>query len=271
MKKAEAETIANEAKERVEAVFPQYSKLIDSTPIILSSSRDKEKVISRLAATVGADYDPATPGTRAEALVGTNGNAIIIFYFSIDERQLPRVIYHELGHIISVCSCNNLIAEARQDIVEKRDTLLGNGVSLWNEFITEVIAYRVEGYVQRNTWHANFIMERLIDEAVNEERFNQYPFAFYCAMRLVDPAVAAFLNEHPSSSAGMDRCDDEIVPLIENTLAILSQQINKAEYWIIDRKTLIALGECFNDLWDYCSLKRFDVKFEEFKRYLSDN
>lgn len=70
---------------------------------------------------------------------------------------------------------------------------------------------------------------------------------------------------------GINRCDNEIVLPIENILAILSQQISKAEYWIIDRETLIALGECFNDLWDHCSLKRFDAKFEEFKRYLRDN
>lgn len=140
-----------------------------------------------------------------------------------------------------------------------RYTPLRSASGLWSEFIAEAIAYRIEDAPPKQfILDAAKQMERLADEALCGKSFQSYPFAFYCAMFLENPTVQAYLYDHQDAAIGMNHVDDAVMPHVEAALNALFKQIDKDEYWIIDEPDMRTIGECVDDLWEYCSNRRLE-------------
>ena len=46
--------------------------------------------------------------------------------------------------------------------------------------------------------------------------------------------------------------DDDLLEILSRVIALLNEQLCKDDYWIIDEKTLVNLGDSFDELWAYC-------------------
>ncbi len=257
MKRIEAEAMIAPVKERLKAAFPKYANLVDETSVHLLKSNDNEEQRRQIAAELKARYKEPESETAGETVVGELGFAIEMYYQRISKEVFKHYLLHEFGHVISINACKELYDEAQEDGDYNRDTPLRSGVALWSELIAEVIAYRLEdGEKTPVSWNALTSIEALMDEAVNAEIFAPYPFAFYCAMFFEDPVILDYIEQYPNAAVGTNHCEDSIMPFIEASLTRIDNQLFQEEYWIINRQDLVELGNCVNDLWDYCRHRR---------------
>jgi len=259
MDKNKASEMIQSAQKKVELYFPQYKSLINDISVYLSSSKDKLQTRNQIAREIGAKEETEINDIAGQGIIGKNHYAIIMFFEEIQSFEFTHYLYHEFGHIISIVSCKDLFNEAELEINEGKETLLRKGISIWSEFIAEVIAYRVEEAEPLSLpWVITDKLEALMDKAVNDKYFDFYPFAFYCAIFLEDPTIDMLRYEHPCAAFGADNCDDKIMPYIEKALNILATQLGKEEFWMIDKTTVCDLGKCHNDLWNYCKIQNID-------------
>ncbi len=257
MKRIEAEAMIAPVKERLKAAFPKYANLVDETSVLLLKSNDNEEQRRQIAAELKARYKEPESDTAGETVVGELGFAIEMYYQRISKDVFKHYLLHEFGHVISINACKELYDEAQEDGDYNRDTPLRSGVALWSELIAEVIAYRLEdGEVTPVSWNALTRIEALMDEAVDGDAFAPYPFAFYCAMFFEDPVILNYIEQYPNAAVGTNHCEDGIVPHIEACLTRIDNQLFQEEYWTINRQDLVELGNCVNDLWDYCWHRR---------------
>lgn len=269
MKKQDALKMVGPAKAKLIAAFPQYAQLIEDTEVYLLSSKDKTDKRNGIAAELSARPKAAIVDTASEAIAGKDRFAVVMYYQDIRPTLFVHYLFHEFGHVISIDANRELFSEAQEDVDQDKDTPLRNGSALWSELIAEVIAYRAEdGEPDSNSWEATARIEALMDEAVNTGYFEPYPFAFYCAMFFEDPTIIAYLYRHPDAAVGANNCDDAIMPYLENALQTVAVQLDKEKYWIIDRKSLCDLGNCVNDLWDYCANRHHETAMRAFAEYL---
>lgn len=255
MNKNELTILVKEAKERFLDVFPQSAEILAKTDIVLLSNRNRAEMRKKVFEDHGASFRE-DGDNEGEALLGYKGFAVIIYTAAIkSENRFRWVLWHELGHVFSFVTCKELFIDAENDKNAWRDTLIRSGMSVWSEFIAEVIAYNVaDEPPQPIAWPKQEEMRGLMNAAVNGPVLSTYDLAFYCAIYMEDPTIYAMLQRNKEASIGLDDCDDEIIPLIENLLYILDQQLCKDEHWIIERKMLEAIGQCVDDLFAYKSL-----------------
>lgn len=156
------------------------------------------------------------------------------------------------------------------DIAQDLDTYLRSGASLWSELVAETFAYRVEqnGFSPYRGF-SELQAESLMDEAVTTDVFEPYPFAFYLAMFFEDPEILYYRDKYPNATIGANHCDDEIMPIIENTLNIVAPLLDKDDVWNIREEELVSVGKCVNELWDYCWHKKEVSLFERISDYLN--
>ena len=257
MNKQIATSLIEPAKEQVKRAFPQYSELIDDTPVYLISSRNALKRRNEIAEELGAPVKESFEDTAGETLIGSGAFAVVMLYDRIRDYEFSHFLLHEFGHVISCYANASLFAKVQADCDNDRDTPLSSASGLWSEFIAEAIAYRMEDVPPRyDFFDAAKQMEHLADEALCGMSFQSYPFAFYCAMLFEDPVVQAYLLNHQGAAIGMNHVDDAVMPLVEAELNALFKQVDKDEYWIINESDMRAIGECVDDLWEYCSNRR---------------
>lgn len=271
MNKGVLETLIPETKAQFLRAFPQSADLIDNTEIfiILNSNREKKRleVFERCGARVKEDGP-----NEGEAVIGANGRAVIIYASVIkSQARFKRVLWHELGHIYSQALNSELFAEAEKDMLADNDTLIRNGMCIWTEFIAEVIAYIVEDAIPRaSAWQSVAIMENLMDEAVNSGNLAPYPLAFFNAMLYEDPTVVAWREQNEYVVPGLNNCDDDILPLLKNLSDVLGEQLQKEEFVCVSRDMLEKIGECVNELWDFCEMSVFSNTIKRWKSDMSD-
>lgn len=253
MRKKDAEPRIAPAKEQLIIAFPQLADLIEQTPVHLISKRNLTERRNKIADELGADEKTKVADTTAEAIVGERGYAVLLYYEHIRDNELEHTIYHEFGHILSIHANPKLHEEVRLDISMDYDTVLRSGSSVWSEFIAEAIAYIVEdGEPNGDIFAINWRLEHLMDEAVNSGYLEPYPLAIYLATMFENPTVDLYLQSHPGAGLGLNNCEDEVVPLLENILMVLSEQLKKDDYYRIERETLEQLGRAVDELWGYC-------------------
>ena len=127
-------------------------------------------------------------------LVGNDKYIIAVYYQKIpDADLLYHFLCHELGHVNSIHLSRVLFDESNADRDNKRDTLIRNGMALWNEFIAEILAYVIDERLPLPvTWPATKRMRELLDVAIGGDYFSPYQFAFYAAMFFMDPTVEVY-------------------------------------------------------------------------------
>lgn len=271
MNKGVLETLVPETKAQFIEAFPQSADLIQNTEIyvILNSNREKKRleVFERCAARVKEDGP-----NEGEAVIGANGRAVIIYATVIkSQARFKKVLWHELGHIYSQALSRELFEEAEKDMLLDNDTLIRNGMCIWSEFIAEVISYIVEDTMPRaSAWQSVAIMENLMDEAVNSGNLSPYPLAFFNAMLYEDPTVVAWREQNDYVVPGLNNCDDDILPLLKNISDVLGEQLQKEDFVSITRETLESIGNCVNELWDFCEMAVFSRTMQKWKKGLSD-
>lgn len=110
----------------------------------------------------------------------------------------------------------------------------------------------------------------LMDEAVNSGNLAPYPLAFFNAMLYEDPTVVAWREQNEYVVPGLNNCDDDILPLLKNLSDVLGEQLQKEEFVCISRDMLEKLGECVNELWDFCEMSVFSSAIRRWKSDMSD-
>ena len=257
MNKQSATPLIAPAKEQVKRAFPQYSELIDDTPVYLIPSRNALKRRNEIAEELGAPIKESFEDTAGETIIGNGAFAIVMLYDCIRDYDFTHFLLHEFGHVISCYANASLFAKVQADCDNDRDTPLTSASCLWSEFIAEVIAYRIEDAPPKQfVFDEADKMERLADEALCGKIFQSYPFAHFCAMFFADPSVQDYLYDHQCAAIGMNHLDDDVMPLVKTAMDTLFNQIDKDVYWIIDEPDMRTIGECVDDLWEYCSNRR---------------
>ena len=259
----EAKRQIAEVEESIVAVFPSLAEIIESTPVYLISNKDSLLKRNQIAAEIKADDRNSVADTAAEVLVGKDGIAVIVYYSRIDKYLFKHYLRHEFGHVVFISACRTLFEKVRSDIALDKDTPIRNGAALWTELIAEMCAYRAE----KNNfcpcpYFAAEQAERFMDEAVNTEEFNPYPMAFYIAMFFEDPEILYYQDKYPNAAVGANHCDDEIMPSVERTLNGVVRLLDKDDFWIISEEELTSVGNCVNELWDYCWRRKDERLFE---------
>ncbi len=255
--KKDAETYTAEVRESIKKVFSSLIDLVDKTPVYLLSNRDSLLKRNQIAAEIKADDRNSVADTAAEVLVGADGIAVIVYYSRIDEYLFNHYLRHEFGHVAFISVCRDLFEKVRRDIALDKDTLIRNGAALWSELVAETFAYRAEhNRFSPYPGYAALQAEKLMDEAVNDDVFMPYPFAFYLAMFFEDPEILYYRDRYPNVAVGANHCDDEIMPIIEKTLNVVVRLLDKDDFWIITEDELKQVGKRVNELWDYCWHKR---------------
>ena len=87
----------------------------------------------------------------------------------------------------------------------------------------------------------------------------------------MDPTIEIYHSMYPDAAIGMNKYDDDIMPVYTYTLKSLDMQLCNDNYWIIARKSLECIGEGVNALWDYCRDKSADARFRRFVKWVKDN
>lgn len=246
------------AKVRLNEVFPQYKDIIEGTSIYLLPEENKLEERNRIAIELGAQSKPDVENTVAETIYGSKATAILVFFEPLDHDRLNHFLFHEFGHVFSLISNRALYTEALKDSESKNYTSLSAGANVWSELIAEAVALRVEGG-KPDAVPTNAVMElqRELDAAINVGRFNPYSFSYYCARYFEDPTIVSYRSNNPDSIIGTENCDQKIIPVLEETLRVVSMQLSQEEYWIIDRQTLNSLGRIVEVLFDYCFVRQF--------------
>lgn len=272
MKKQDAERLIQPVKARLIKEFPQYAARIEGTAVFLISSQNKLEKRNQFASEIGAGLKNEVNKTAGESLIGPEQAAVVMYYQSVQAKDFRHFLLHEFGHILTYYATKELFYEAEKDGELDRDTPIRNGMAVWSELIAEVIAYRTDDDMPYNSLiEANARIESYMDQAVNSGYFEPYWFAFYCAMFFEDPIIIDYSIKHEYAAIGANHCDDEILPLIQAALSIIVDQLDKEEYWSIDRKTLYKLGNCVDDLWEYCAQKQRTMVLKLFADRLRRN
>lgn len=266
--KKDAEQQVIEVKKSLKECFPFLSNLIDKTSVYLLSNNKALINRNQIANEIGADERTTVADTAAEVLVGKNNFAILLYYPRIDKYIFSHYLRHEFGHVVSISQCSEVFEKAHRDIALDLDTELRCGAALWSELVAEVFAYRAEqNCFSPYSGYSALQAERFMDEAVNTEDFDQYPFAFYLAMFFEDPEILYYRDKYPNAAIGANNCDDEIMPIIERTLNVIVRLLDKDDFWMITEKELTSVGKCVNELWDYCSRKKRIRVIDEIIRF----
>lgn len=271
MNKGVLETLIPETIAQFINAFPQSAELINSVEIaiILNANREKKRleVFERCKARIKEDGP-----NEGEAVIGENGRAVIIYATVIkSKRRFKRVLWHELGHIYSQALSKELFDEAEKDMLQDNDTLIRNGMCIWSEFIAEIIAYIVEDLPPHvSAWQSVSIMQNLMDEAVNTGNLSPYPLAFFNAMLYEDPTIVAWREYNDYVVPGLNNCDDDILPLLKRLTDLLGNQLQEDEFICISRETLQQIGECVNELWDFCEMSVFSRAMQSWKNSMTE-
>lgn len=257
-------------KNELKNTFPELTDLICNTPVYLLSGQNKVMSRNRIAEEIGADGRSSVIDTAAEVLVGKNNFAIIMYYTRIPKYLFKHFLLHEFGHVASIFHCKSIYDKVQKEIELDSDTELRSGASLWSELVAEAFAYRVEGNrFAPYGGYSELQAERLMDEAVNVDAFEPYPFAFYLAMFFEDPEILYYRDKYPNAAIGANHCDDEIMPIIEKTLNVVVRLLDKDDVWNVSEMELTSVGKCVNELWTYCWHKKEINIFEQISDLLN--
>lgn len=271
MNKGILQALVPETKAQFLKAFPQAEDVITNTEVfvILNSNRARKR--AEVFAYCGA-REKEDGALEGEAVIGSLHRAVIIYATVIkSQRRFKHVLWHELGHIYSQAVNQELFAEAERDMLEDNDTLVRNGMCIWTEFIAEVIAYIVEDLPPASSaWQSTALMQHLMDEAVNTGHLAPYPLAFFMAMLYEDPTVRAWSECNGNTVPGLNHCDDDILPLIKRLTDILGEQLQEEVFVCISRETLEQIGECVNDLWDFCEMSMFSRALQRWKESVTE-
>lgn len=246
-----------EVKSALKDAYPHLSRIIEDVTIYILPNDKALNGRNQIAREIGADEKATVADTAAEVLVGKERFVILLYYARINENIFCHYLFHEFGHVVSISHCRTLFKKVQEDIASDLDTELRNGAALWSELVAETFAYRAEhNRFSPYPGYAALQAEKLMDEAVNDDVFMPYPFAFYLAMFFEDPEILYYRDRYPNVAVGANHCDDEIMPIIEKTLNVVVRLLDKDDFWIITEDELKQVGKRVNELWDYCWHKR---------------
>lgn len=258
MDKQTAVDLIQPTREKLINAFPQYVSLITSVPIHLLSEENKLEERNQIATELEATSKNEIVNTAAETIFTSKGIAVIIYYQHLSRKRFIHFLLHEFGHVISIYSSRDLFSEAEEETRTGRMSSLSEGAGVWGELIAETIAYRIENGKANPVPIENvYRLQEELDASVNSGLFNPYSFAFFCAKYFEDPTIVLFRSFNSSNIVGAANCNDGIIPYLEATLQVVSTQLSREDYWRIDRHTLMSLGVCIKNLYDYCFKKLF--------------
>lgn len=255
MNKSDLTVLVPDAKRFFIKAFPDSEKLINDTEVVILI--DKNRAAKRIAVFESCGVQVRPDGrNEGEAVIGKTKSVVIIYSSAIrSPDRFYHVVWHELGHIYSSFVNQKLFRDAENDLTNDLDTPLRSGMSVWSEFIAEVIAYTVEdGEPEKDFWPIFKKLESLMDEAVNSGYLNVYSLAFFCAMAVKDPSVVAWSDCNKNQVPGFNHCDDTVIPLVGDLINTLGRQSLKKNFVRISRAKLEEVGKHIDILWDYCEI-----------------
>ena len=242
------------AKSKMINVFPECKEMICDTEVHLISQPNTLKKKNEIAANIGApELQKLTPD-HMETLIGETQNAIVVYYLTIDdESNFVHYLIHEFGHVISIRAIYDLYRDIQNDTALDIESKRRAGSAIWSEFIAEYIALDVDPTKLHNiSWEVTDLLQHYLDEAVDKGYFDTYWFSFYLANYYNDTTIKDYLRRYPGAAIGLDKYDDDLLEILSRVIALLNEQLCKDDYWIIDEKTLVNLGDSFDELWAYC-------------------
>ena len=251
------QSLVPQVKAQFIETYPGSTAIIQSTDVRILSERNRTAERQKIFDFCKARFRDDKPN-EGEGVIGAAHAAVILYAHTFKSHtRFKHVLLHELGHIYSLSLIKELFHESEADTLANRDTLIRSGMCFWSEFIAETIAYIADDAdtfppMQREIAR----MEQLIDEALYSGYLDPYSLAFYMAMSFENPAIIAWSEAHENQIPLSNRCDDEAITLISTLSNVLGQQWEKDDYIRIDRATLETVGQCVEDLWDYCSRRR---------------
>lgn len=249
--------------------IPQSKHIIDNTEIIIATTQNKEKVFYSTIAELEAPHKEYLPKTSGEAIVGNKGAAIVLFQFAIkNEDECTRIIWHELGHVLSSVDSKEIHTDAEKRINQGEKSFFAYGASAWTEFIAEAIANFIEDDFKEK-YHIYFTQERL--NALAKASFanrsvSLYHLGLYLAELLTSPAAQIVLDN--GFDIGLNGFSKDFGQAIVNSGEVFYKQLDTNHYfdhmrfwengggdlgkfWVISREELERAGKMFYDLSDF--------------------
>lgn len=250
----ELQSLVPQAKAQFIETYPDSATLIQDTDVHILSKKDRTAKRQQIFDYCKAQFREDKPN-EGEGIIGETHTAVILYAHTFKSpTHFKHVLLHELGHVYSLSLIKELLDESEADTLANRDTLIRNGMCFWSEFVAEAIAYIADDADSiPPAWHEIARLKQLIDEALYSGYLDPYTLAFYMAMSFENPSIIAWSEAHGNQVPLSDHCDDEAIALISTLSHVLGKQWEKDDYIQIDRATLESIGQCVDNLWDYCS------------------
>jgi len=254
MTQTEAKRLIPYVKESFIAAFPVSREIVENTPFVLVSNRNRAEIRIKTIEDCGAEFKE-DGNIRGEVIFGTKGYAILIYLtVAKTEKEFCYTAWHELGHIFTRIANKEVFDMGHQDLKEDRDTKLRSGLALWAEYIAEYIAILIDDAPPMSiAWPKQDVLTQYIKEATLTDGLHPYPLAFYCAIMMGDNTVAAMLERTPNADIGLDACDELLTQMILDLLRLLDKELCKEDYWLITKEILEDIGAQIDDLWTHCA------------------
>lgn len=249
--------------------IPQSVDILERTQIKVATAKNKESLFYATIEELEAPHKKYMPNTVGEAIRGKNGYAVILFQFAIQsEYECFRVIWHELGHILSSVGCEELLSEAEVMINLGVPSNFTYGASAWAEFIAEAISNYVDNSYQHYEW-AEFERQKLsslLTDSFRNGSISLYHLGLFLAEFLTNPSaqipiedgVEIGLSQFPDSMAQeiVDSGEHFYFQLennhyFDNMQVWGDKELNIGDFWKISREQLEDAGLLFYNLTDY--------------------
>lgn len=250
--KSKMEQFISEAVQSFTAEMPGSEEWLKQIEIILIPERNRRHLRKAAFDKIAAVLNEDIPTTEGEVIIGEKGMALLLYskYLSSSD-HFKWTLWHELGHVCTVCHIRNLHDEATDCVHSQRYTDLAVGYVVWSEFAADCIANRVAEAAEM-PYSAATVEDILIQQAelvTSCKPIIPAVLGHFCATYLSEPANA-FMDHAPDHACGIDMFTNHQRQALADMLDILLDQLYSESFWIVSRDTLEALGRAMNRLWD---------------------
>lgn len=245
----EIEAIIPIAVARFKKRIPQSASIIDRTSIRIATAKTKEQLFYSTIEELDAPYKEYLPRTSGEVIIGNKGMAVLLFQFAIKtEDECMRIIWHELGHVLSGVDNKAISTEAEVAIRLDVQSAFTFGISAWTEFIAEAIANYVEDDYreQFNTEFSQFRLRKLAAASYPKGSVSLYHLGLYLAELFTNPAAQIVLDG--GYDIGLNQFADSLGQAIIDSAKPFYQQLDENHYF--DNMRIWGDGEgVLGDFW----------------------
>ena len=276
-----------EAIERFKSMMPatdvQYPEIVITSGATAVWKR--EEAVERVNS---PQKNPGSATTAMECLHGEFGDVIMIYqkqfrenrYNPSEDKELfMHCLWHELGHFYAIhhenakCPSANLVQYMDQQTRYGAESVTQIGYLLWNEFIAETIACRIDLEPRidwnKTSWHSiREELKQLLEKAFYSEEYtiDEYSLGLYFAILFSDKRTAEYLQGaengtilyykeylDPSRSktfkqAGVEPLpleviEDDYYPVLNELQDYLRALLMREKYWEISKDSVTEIGE----------------------------